>query len=390
LRAPEPRGSAAGAGPAPRVLLVCDHFVKQVAPLAREIAAHGSPTVLLTRDHEFEFGGVAGAMRRHLDALLGDEVRHVALEGRVRDPRAIRSLGHVGRLVAGFEPDVVHFQESVVDDVRLLAATRPRPGRYAVTVHDPSTHPGDRVRARWKRRVWLELVRRAGLVFVHAQALADELRAESGTRAPIEVIPLGIDAPLHSPLPEQPRLLFFGRISEYKGIDTLLDAMPTLWERLPDARLVVAGKGRGLPEHRLWDDDRVTLRFEHVDEEEVPGLFRDASCVVLPYRQASQSNVGSQAKQYGRPLVVTELGGLPELVADGSGMVVAPEDPPALAGALERVLTDRGAAEAMGRAGIASVQRESGWPHVAAMTLEAYDRHLVPGLPRRSTRLQTA
>jgi glycosyltransferase involved in cell wall biosynthesis len=97
--------------------------------------------------------------------------------------------------------------------------------------------------------------------------------------------------------------------------------------------------------------------------------------VVLPYRQASQSGVGSLAKSYGRASVVTNEGGLPELVADGSGIVVPSEDAGALADALIELLTEPGRAEAMGAAASASAQSQFSWKAVGAATLEAYRRH---------------
>ena len=107
----------------------------------------------------------------------------------------------------------------------------------------------------------------------------------------------------------------------------------------------------------------------------VTELYNDATAVVLPYRQASQSGVGSLAKSYGRASVVTNEGGLPELVADGSGIVVPSEDAGALANALIEVVTEPGRAAAMGAAASASAQAEFSWKAVGQATLDAYRRH---------------
>jgi glycosyltransferase involved in cell wall biosynthesis len=181
------------------------------------------------------------------------------------------------------------------------------------------------------------------------------------------------------PLPEQPTVLFFGRMSHYKGLDVLLDAMQQVWRTLPEARLTVAGQGEIEP-HPALEDGRVTLLAGHVPEADVADLIKAASCVALPYRQASQSGVGSRVKPYARPLVVSDVGGLPELVSDGSGIVVAPEDPTKLAEALVRVLSDRAFAEKLGAAGRETATREASWDVVAERTLEAYREHL--GGPR--------
>ena len=114
--------------------------------------------------------------------------------------------------------------------------------------------------------------------------------------------------------------------------------MPAVWERLPETTLTVAGSGEIEPEHPVLADPRVTLRDEHVPEEAVPGLFDAATCVVLPYRQASQSGVGSEAKQYGRrdDRRPTSAACRTWSPARAAGWCPA-EDPPALAAAIVEV-----------------------------------------------------
>jgi glycosyltransferase involved in cell wall biosynthesis len=149
--------------------------------------------------------------------------------------------------------------------------------------------------------------------------------------------------------------------------------MDRVWAHVPTARLVIAGEG-DLPAHRALADPRVVVRREHVPEPDVPGLFADATALVLPYRQASQSGVGSLAKSYGRASIVTRLGGLPELVSDGSGIVVEPEDPAALADAAVRLFAEQGLAETLGRRGAERLTQTASWRRVAELTLDAYRR----------------
>ena len=170
-----------------------------------------------------------------------------------------------------------------------------------------------------------------------------------------------------------------------------------MWEAAPTTRLVVAGHGPIEPESGVLSDPRVEVHNEHVPEAMVSELYNDATAVVLPYRQASQSGVGSLAKSYGRASVVTDEGGLPELVADGSGLVVPSEDAGALANALVEVLTEPGRAEAMGAAASASAQADYSWKAVgpgdargvpparpAALGGQASAQH--PRRPRRARR----
>jgi glycosyltransferase involved in cell wall biosynthesis len=358
-----------------RVALGCDYFLRYTAMLAGGMEAVGARVALVTRDHDGEFGDRPGAAAEFVERATGPETATHRLRGRVRSPGGISETVRLRREVRRFAPDVVHVQESIGNDVRLLLALGARPRRFALTVHDPVRHPGDHktISNTYGNRA---LVRTAGLIFVHGDALREELVETESPRAPIVVVPHGIDPGTPQPPPERPSILFFGRISHYKGVDTLLDAMGEVWRRLPEAALTIAGAGE-LEDHPALADARVTLRHEHVPDDEVPGLLAAASCVALPYRQASQSGVGSLAKRHARPLVVTAVGGLPELVADGSGVAVPSEDPDRLAEALVTVLRDRAAAARMGEAGVAAAEREGGWGSVAERTLAAYREHLL-------------
>jgi glycosyltransferase involved in cell wall biosynthesis len=358
----------------PRVLLACDWLLKYAAGLAQGLREAGADVALLTRDHGLEYGGDAEEMRADLRARLGADAPVWLLSGRIREVAGLRQLARIRSEIRAFGADLTHFQQATMVDPRIFAAAARRPGRYAVTLHDPSVHPGDHQPTKIFHTLEGMMFLGSGLSFTHGKALDDEARPKWWYRAPMEIIPHGVDMPRPAPLPSVQTLLFFGRISHYKGLDVLLAAMPQVWESAPETRLVIAGHG-DIPESALLADARVVVRNEHVPESVVPELYNNATAVVLPYRQASQSGVGSLAKSYGRASVVTNEGGLPELVADGSGLVVPSEDPRALANALIEVLTERGRAQAMGAAAAASAASEFSWKAVGAVTLEAYRRH---------------
>jgi glycosyltransferase involved in cell wall biosynthesis len=371
----DPEPPTVSAPPAsPRILLACDWLLKYAAGLAQGLREAGAEVALLTRDHGLEYGGNIDEMRADLEARLGPESPLWLAPGRVRDVGAVGEMRRIAAEAREFGADAVHFQQSLMDDPRLFWAAGGRPRKYAVTLHDPSVHPGDHQPSRVFHGMEGLLFLGARVVFTHGLALEDESREKWWCRAPIEHVPHGVDVVEPAPLPEHPTLLFFGRISHYKGLDVLFAAMPRVWDAAPDTRLVVAGEGDVPPSHVL-DDPRVTLRAEHVPEADVPGLYNNATAVVLPYRQASQSGVGSLAKSFGRGSVVTDEGGLPELVADGSGIVVPSEDPHALADALLEVLTEPGRAAELGAAAAATAASGSSWASVGQATLEAYRRH---------------
>jgi len=360
-----------------RVVLACDFFLRYSAMLAGGLSRAGADVAFVSREHDLEFGGRPGAAHEFVAAAVGADVTRRTLAGRVRSPRGWAQALGIRRETRRFAPDVVHLQESICNDLRLLLAARAQRGRFALTVHDPVRHPGDNS-SRWIVRANRALIRSAGLIFVHGGAIRDELVELFEPEAPIVVVPHGIDPAAIAPLPEQPAILFFGRLSYYKGLDVLLDAMDEVWRELPATTLTIAGEGE-VEDHPALSDERVDLRLEHVPDAGVAPLIEAATCLALPYRQASQSGVGSLAKAHGRSMVATSLGGLSELLADGSGLLVPPENPSRLAQALLEILRDRDLAQRLGAAGARTAARESSWDAVAARTLAAYDEHLLSG-----------
>jgi len=145
--------------------------------------------------------------------------------------------------------------------------------------------------------------------------------------------------------------LFFGRVEAYKGVDTLLDAWAVVARRVPAARLVVAGSlapGVHLPPL----PPGAGLHDRYISDDEALALFRAASLLVLPYRDATQSALVAAAYYFGLPAIVSDAGALAEYVVPGeTGWIIPPADPAALAGALVAALGDPARLRAMGRAG---------------------------------------
>ena len=110
----------------------------------------------------------------------------------------------------------------------------------------------------------------------------------------------------------------------------------------------------------------VTLHTGYVPVPEVAPYFGRARCVVLSYKRSSQSGVVHLAFTMGRPVVATRVGDIPAVVCDEvSGLLVAPDDPEALAGAVIRLLVDPELAAAMGRAGADGLKSAASWDDVA-------------------------
>jgi glycosyltransferase involved in cell wall biosynthesis len=224
-------------------------------------------------------------------------------------------------------------------DLVMLAALRLVGARSVVMVHDADAHPGDGL----PFQMWLQrrLCRGAtGLASLstHVGARLREQGLVRGRLIELTLPPLGYGvSPVEAhggPL----RLLHFGRLLPYKGLDLLAEALAGLGAR---ADLVVRVVGSG-PESAELDTLRalpnVTVENRWVPEEEVGALLGWADALVLPYREASQSGVAAAALAAGRAVVSTNVGGLAEQLRDSDRALLCDPTGEALAGAIGALL----------------------------------------------------
>ncbi len=166
--------------------------------------------------------------------------------------------------------------------------------------------------------------------------------------------------------------LFFGFIREYKGLDLLLEAMADERLKAMNVKLIVAGEFYGDPKPymdqiaRLQIGDRVVLKTDFIPDSEVGRYFCAVDIVAQPYRSATQSGVSQIAYHYEKPMVVTRVGGLPEIVPDGkAGFVVEPEAT-AIADALARYFGDESMWHERLTAGVRDEKQKYGWDKMVA------------------------
>ena len=211
----------------------------------------------------------------------------------------------------------------------------------AVMVHDAEPHPGDRfpLFATWQRM----LIRRADMVVVLSSHVAEGLRANGSLRpdTPVTVAALPpfavgtVTPPGEHAGPR--RLLCFGRLRAYKGLDLLAEALRSLGSRM-DWEVRVVGQGPESPAlAALRMLPRVSVENRWVPEDEIGALLSWADVVVLPYREASQSAIAPMALAAGRPVVATRVGGLPEQLAGEPLATLCAPDAASLAEALTSV-----------------------------------------------------
>lgn len=165
-------------------------------------------------------------------------------------------------------------------------------------------------------------------------------------------------------------VLFFGFIRQYKGLDLLLEALV----HNPGVHAVIAGEcyedwgpyQQILRKHNL--SERVHLFTDFIPGDQVRVYFSAADLVVQPYRTATQSGISQIAYHFDKPMVVTRVGGLPEIVTDGvSGYVVAPE-PSAIASAI-RDFFENNRSMSMTQ-GVRAEKRRFSWGNLVAQILK--------------------
>ena len=314
--------------------------------------------------------------------------------------RAARLAFHVPEMLAyarrtSLAADVVHFQWLTIEEVDswLLPQTRPR----VMTSHDVLARDPRRGQHLGQRRLY----ERMDAVIVHSDHGARRLREDVGLDpARVHVIPHGafhhlarvppgsLPPELTPPADGVPRpgdgeaqdrppvALFFGLLRPYKGVDILIDA----WRRadVPEgAELWIVGKPLKMEAAALRRTAPASVRWalRFVSTAELAALFRRVDIVVLPYREIDQSGVLFTALAFGVPLLLTDVGGFPEVAATGAAELVAPEDAVGLAEALGRLLRDptlRARLAAAARAA-AAPQGPFGWARIAGRTMQVYE-----------------
>ncbi len=172
-------------------------------------------------------------------------------------------------------------------------------------------------------------------------------------------------------------ILLFGTIRPYKGVDTALKAFAKVVARIPEARLVIAGKlwesweryERLIEELEIGNNIKTYLRY--VPSGEVWRFFAASDLVILPYHHFdAQSGAGATAISFRKPMIVSDVGGLPELVVDRR-YVVAAKNPAALARTIVNCMQNSDQFAQMS-AGAGTIAAKMAWPAIAKKTWNVY------------------
>ncbi len=237
----------------------------------------------------------------------------------------------------------------------------------------------------------------ADQLIVHTEKTTQGLIEEFGINPDkINLIPCGLigenqktisknEANILLNIDNRPTVLFFGSLRVEKGIQSLIYAFSDLIKIIPEARLMVVGKPEGISEKKIigWVKERnipssqIYTRIEYIPESEVPIYFCAANCVVYPYEKIDQSGALILGLTLGSPVIVTSVGGMPDIVKDRvTGLVVPPKNVAALTQAMEELLLNPTVAAEYGRNAMLFVKDNFGWDTIAKKTIEVYKKVL--------------
>lgn len=331
--------------------------------LATELSSKGVSLDLIASD-ELDGPGFRDIPRLRFLKLRGDQNPHVSLW-----KKTVRILSYYAKLIgytATAKPRIFHIlwnNKFLHFDRTLLTSYYKLLGKKVVlTVHNVNTEKRDNKDSALNRFTLRVQYRLADHLFVHTEKMKQELISEFGVQTTrISVIPLGINnfAPqtdltaaeakrLLGIRQDEKAILFFGRITPYKGLEILVEAFQKSLPPTDNYRLMIAGRPEEATEATYWvpirealredvQKGRVLLRAEHIPDAETELYFKAADVLVLPYRDIYQSGILFLGYSFGLPTLAANVGSLKDEMMEGrTGFLFKPEDPADLASTIEK------------------------------------------------------
>jgi glycosyltransferase involved in cell wall biosynthesis len=283
-----------------------------------------------------------GSTPPHCDMLVDTYTGPLSFLGRAaQGPFAVRALAS---RISALRPDMAICVQPGPLDLLMAAALQRLRLPMVVVVHDAQAHPGDGLP--FQMMLQGQLCRRADAIVALTTHVADRLRALGLAGPPTRPLFLSCHPPLSFEPPPPPplahggrvRLLSFGRLLSYKGLDLLAETLRRLGPH-PDVEIRVVGSGpetAALAALRALPDVSVENRW--VPEDEVGTLLGWADALVLTYTEASQSGVAAAALAAGRRILATNVGGLMEQLQHEPLATLCIPDATVLAAALRHLI----------------------------------------------------
>lgn len=363
-----------------RIVLLNFHFYEYTLQLANALSRKAEVLLLQPRN-----------WTNNYPDLLAESLsaRFFARPRRVFDPRNLWQMFKVMRWINSYRPDVLHLNGVYPWLCPWLPALK-RKCPIVTTIHAPALYPKyarKHIQLATETTRYLT-VRFSDQILVHGVRLREGIMKRYGLKEDrVWAIPHGGFSIYKNweevDIPEEKEVLFFGMLKNNKGLEYLIKAEPLITREVPEARIVLAGKGDLRPyEQGMKNKEHFRIYNEYIPPERVAWFFQRASVVVLPYLFGSQSGVLAISQVFGKPVVVTDVGSLPEVVEDGkTGFVVPPRDPVKLAEAVVKLLQNDDLREEMKGNTRKYAETELSWDKIAERTMEVYRRALSSSPP---------
>jgi glycosyltransferase involved in cell wall biosynthesis len=335
--------------------------------LATELISKGAEVDLIGSDELNcpEFHGVPGL---NFLNLRGDQRSDASLTRKVL--RVSQYYSSLIRYAATAKPKIFHIlwnnKFQYLDRTLLMYYYKLLGKRVVLTVHNVNTRRRDCTDSPLNRFTLRVQYRLADHMFVHTEKMKRELIEDYDAQAArITVIPFGINnaVPNTELTPgeakkrlglrdDEKAILFFGRITPYKGLEYLVDAFKQILARRADYRLIIAGRP-AIESAGYWANvqesireemqrGQVLVRADFIPDEETEVYFKAADVLVLPYRDIYQSGVLFLGHSFGLPVLAADVGSLSDEIVEGkTGYVFKSEDSIDLKRAIERYFSSQ-------------------------------------------------
>lgn len=313
--------------------------------------------------------------------------RYIAMADRPwRSIRGAASMLYTLLRMIRFKPQIFHITSAGprIETLLFVRVAQVMGIPIVLTIHDAQFHPGDYCALR-HLKAYSRVIDRSDRIIVHGHSIRN-LLSSKWMVSPDRIKVLGhgnrdlyIDnLPLVSKTAAlRPFILFFGRMRAYKGLDILLQAAPLIAKLQPEARIVIAGRGPELDRLRNNCDSHqnVDVWDHYISFRDLADLFHHCAMLVIPYIEASQSGPVAIAFSFGKPVIASDVGALPETINHGrEGLLIPPGNPEKLAEAVVDLLRDRRKAEEMGKRAKQKASDELSWgERIAPDTLAVYE-----------------
>lgn len=250
----------------------------------------------------------------------------------------------VSKIIKEKRYDLIHFNvlTPLVFIIKILLKDIPS----VITIHDPVPHTGEDNINKKFNNFFIKRFSNIPLIFHSKYSLnlfSDKYQSLDNHR--FNYIPFGIhewisyyNENIHT---KKNSILFFGRISPYKGIKYLIEAGKIASEKIENIKITIAGKGQfDFDVSELYNDSRFKIINRYIENQELARLIASHSVIVCPYTDATQSGVLMSAYAFNKPVIATRVGNFPNIIRDNlTGFLVSPKNSIKLAEAIIKIFS---------------------------------------------------